>query len=86
MTKYFEKILSLIAWVEIVISIFLLGLIIAAIIYFTLPNKATLIICCVITIASLISSILIANHYWKNKKTLWLISRNSATPELETLE
>ena len=86
MTKYFEKIIALAAWLEIVISITLLGIIISAPIYLIFKTTISLIISCLIILISLITSILIANHYHKNKKTLWLISRNSASPELDDLE
>jgi ABC-type transport system involved in cytochrome c biogenesis permease subunit len=86
MSRFFEKTMGIIAWLQIVASPTLFALIISAIIYFQNPTQTNLIIGIAIIVLGLIVGILYANKIWKTKGTMWFVSQISATPELDNLD
>jgi len=81
--KLFELFTESIAWLQIVASPLLIGLIIGATIYFSKPSPARHVIGIIVTITGLIIGIIWATKQWKEKGTVWFISRIMATPELD---
>jgi hypothetical protein len=72
-----------IAWLQIVASPLLIGLIIGSLIYFPNPSRARLVLGSTIAVLGLVIGIIWATKQWKGKGTVWFISRVSATPELD---
>lgn len=83
MFRILEVIVESIGWLQIMISPFLLGIVIAAFIYFTNPSIWRLIIGIIIVIIGLVAGIALANKQWYGKGTIWFLSRTMATPELD---
>ncbi len=77
---------EVVGWLQIVLSLLILGLIIAAVLYFTNPSTLRFFIAFPIGFAGLIVGIVIANKACKSKGTIHAISTEMATPELNTLE
>jgi hypothetical protein len=82
----FEYFTEIVGWVQIVASPFLAGLIIGAIIYFSKPNRLTLLIAIVIAIIGLTMGVVWATRVWRKKGTMHFMSRVMATPELDKKE
>ncbi|MBC5863404.1 hypothetical protein [Flavobacterium turcicum] len=85
MHKVFEYIMEIIAWLQIVASPLLIGLGIAAFIYFPNPTETRMIIALLIAVLGLVTGIVWANRIWKSKGTMWFVSQISATPDLDNL-
>lgn len=85
MHRVFEYIMEIIGWLQIVASPLLIGLGIAAFIYFPNPTETRMIIAIIIAVLGLIIGIVWANRIWKTKGTIWFVSQVSATPELDNL-
>ena len=83
---FFDYLFEVIGWLQIVFSLLILGLIVGLIIYFSNPGTFRLLLGIAVTLAGLIAGIVIADKAWKNKGTIDLVSRVSATPELDNLE
>ena len=79
----FEYFFEIIGWLQIVASPLSAGLIIGAIIYFSKPNRTTLIIAIVIATIGLIIGVIWATKIWRKKGTMHFMSRIMATPEIE---
>jgi hypothetical protein len=75
--------IELIAWLQIVASPLLIGLIVGAIIYVSKPSKTSLVIGIVLTCIGLLIGIRWATKQWKGKGTTWFMSRINATPDLD---
>ena len=86
MFKVIEFIIEVIGWFRIVAGPFFLGLVIGAIVYFPDPTTIKLITGIGIAILGLCIGIYWAIKAWKNGGTIKLLSRISATPELDNLE
>lgn len=85
MHRVFEYIMEVIGWLQIVASPFLIGLGIAAFIYFPNPTETKLVIAIIVAVLGLIIGIFCANRIWKTKGTMWFVSQISATPDLDNL-
>lgn len=83
MFKVFEIIFEVIGWLKIVASPLLIGLGIAAIIYFPNQTPLMLVIAILVAVLGLVIGILWANHIWKKYGTMRFLSRIMATPELD---
>lgn len=83
MFKVFEIIFEVIGWLKIVASPLLIGLGVAAIIYFPNPTPLMLVIAILVAVLGLVIGILWANHIWKKYGTMRFLSRIMATPELD---
>jgi uncharacterized membrane protein (DUF485 family) len=84
--NFFEVLTEIFGWFQIVISFLLIGGMIGFLIYALSPNTLTLTIGITIAAAGLIFGIIYATKKWKGKGTVDLVSRVSATPELDDLE
>ncbi len=84
--SFFDYFTEVIGWVQIVASPLLLGLIIAAFIYFSNPTTWRLIIAIGVALLGLIVGIVFATRVWKKQGTIHFVSRIMATPELDDLE
>ena len=83
MHRVFEYIMEIIGWLQIVASPLLIGLGIAAFIYFPNPSETRLIIAIIVAVLGLVIGIVWANRIWKTKGTMWFVSQISATPDLD---
>lgn len=70
------------AWVQIMASPFLVGLVGGGIVYLAMRNTAGLIIGIVIASGGLLTGIIWATRVWRKKGTVNFMSRVMATPEL----
>jgi hypothetical protein len=84
MPKFFERVAEIVAWMQIVASPLLVGILIAAFVYFSEPSIDRFFIGIVIVFIALIVGIAWANKIKKTKGTIWFMSRMMATPELDT--
>lgn len=83
---FFEFTIEVFGWLQIVASPFLIGLVIAAIIYLSDPNTTRLIIAIAILLTGLIAGIVIATRIWKKQGTNHFMSGIMATPDLDNLD
>lgn len=80
----FEKSTEVIGGFQIFLSPLLIGILIAAIIYFPNPNNFTLIIAVAIVILGIVIGLILALRIYKSKEgTIHFISRTASTPEIE---
>ncbi|MCA6067066.1 hypothetical protein JI747_007740 [Chryseobacterium sp. RG1] len=80
----FEKSTEVIGGFQIFLSPLLIGILIAAIVYFPNPNNFTLIIAAVIIILGIIIGLILALRIYKSKEgTIHFISKTTSTPEIE---
>ena len=79
----FEKTTETIGWIQIFLSPFIIGLIIAAIIYFPNPNTFTLIIASAISALGFVIGARFASKIQKKEGTINFISKIDSTPELD---
>jgi hypothetical protein len=86
MSKLLERIAEIVAWMQIVASPLLVGIILAAFLYFSDPSIDRFFIGIVIVFIALIIGIAWANKIKKTKGTVWFMSRMMATPELDKLD
>lgn len=82
----FEHFIEIMGWLQIVASPFLATSIIGAIIYFSKPNTARLIIAIAIVLFGLILGIVWATKIWRTKGTTHFMSGIMATPDLDNKE
>lgn len=85
MKNLFESMTEAVAYVQILASPLLVGLVISSIIYFPNPGLTRFIIGIFIIAAALVVGIFLANKAWKGKGTVRTISRLNASPELDDL-
>ena len=86
MTKILEFITELKGWFQIVLSPFLIGLVIGAIIYFNKQDMIGLFIGIAVVALGLIIGIIMATKIWKKKGTMEFLSRVDASPDLDNLD
>ncbi|KIC61761.1 hypothetical protein [Chryseobacterium taiwanense] len=80
----FEKSTEVIGGFQIFLSPLLIGVLIAAIIYFPNPNNFTLIIAVAIVILGIVIGLILALRIYKSKEgTIHFISKTASTPEIE---
>lgn len=84
--KFIEWLTSFIAWLQIVASPLIVGLIIGFLVYKNYPTKTGFVIGISISTLGLIIGIIIATRIWKKRGTVDFISRVSASPELDNLD
>jgi hypothetical protein len=73
-------------WLQIVAAPLLIGLVVAAIIYYPNPTTTRLVLAIFAAALGLIVGIIWATKQWKGKGTIWLTSRTMSTPELDKQE
>ncbi|MCE3075214.1 hypothetical protein [Chryseobacterium gwangjuense] len=80
----FEKSTEVIGGFQIFLSPFLIGILIAAFVYFPNPNNLTLAIALAIVILGICIGLILALRIYKSKEgTIHFISSTSSTPEIE---
>jgi len=80
----FEETTEIIGWIQIFLSPFIVGFILAALIYIAFDSVFSLIISALIFITGTVAGIKIANNIYKSKNgTVHFVSRVSASPELD---
>lgn len=84
--KIVEWITSFFAWLQILASPLLIGLIIGFVIYKKYPTKTGLILSICIVLLSLLIGIIIATRIWKKKGTTNFISKIAASPDLDDVD
>ncbi len=84
--KIFEWLTSFIAWLQIVASPLIIGLIIGFFVYKNYPTKTGLIVSICISALGLITGIIVATRIWKKRGTVDFVSGISASPDLDNLE
>jgi hypothetical protein len=84
--RIFELITESMGWLQIVAAPLLIGLVVAAIIYYPNPTTTRLVLGIFAAALGLIVGIIWATKQWKGKGTIWLISRTMSTPELDKQE
>ena len=87
MLRIFEWITEAIGWFRIVLSPFLIGLALGAIVYFPNPSDLSFIIGVAIATLGLIIGIIWATSIYLSKGgTVWFLSRTMASPDLDEEE
>ncbi|RTY85908.1 hypothetical protein [Flavobacterium sp. GT3R68] len=81
--EIFEKISEIYAWLKIVFSFTMTGLIIGTIIYYLNQTIPILILGICISLFGFIFGLTFATKMWKGKGTMWFLSRVMASPELD---
>ena len=84
--KIFEWLTSFIAWIQIVASPLIVGVIMGFLVYLKYPTTTGLAVGILIATLSLIIGIIFATRIWKKSGTVDFISRVSASPELDNLD
>ncbi len=83
MQRIFDYLLEAIGWIRIIASPFLIGVVIAAIIYLPNPNSTRLVIAISLTVLGLIVGIMWASKVSKSGSTFTFVSRILGTPDLQ---
>lgn len=86
MFKFLEFLTEVIGWITIVFSPLCIGITIRAIIYYSEPNTTRLIYAFISTLVGLSIGIFWASKQWKEKGTMWFLSRTIASPDLDNLD
>ena len=86
MFKILEWTTEAIGWLQIFASPLLIGLGVGAFIYFPNPSTVRLIVGISVAILGLLIGVFWASKAWRTKGTVSLISRISATPELDNMD
>lgn len=80
---FFEQVLEVLGWLRIVLSPLLIGIIIAAFIYYSEPSTLRLVLALVVIALGLVIGIIWATRVWKKEGTMAFLSREIATPDLD---
>lgn len=81
--RFIQLVTQSIAWLQIVASPLIIGLIIGGIIYYSNPSIARLIIGIMVSLVGLVVGIKWATKKWKGKGTIEFMFKTMATPELD---
>ncbi len=84
--KIFEWLTSFIAWLQIVASPLIIGVIIGFVVYVKYPTRTRLVIGTLIATLGLIVGIIFATRIWRKHGTVNFMSRVSASPELNNVD
>lgn len=82
----FEFIIEVLGWIQIVASPLFIGVVIGFIVYLNIEGSNGLLIGISIAALGLIIGVIWATRAWRKKGTIELLSKLSATPELDDLE
>ncbi|MBP6310882.1 MAG: hypothetical protein KA408_01330 [Flavobacteriales bacterium] len=83
-TNWFDELTEIFGWIQIMFSPTLVGLALGGLYYLYSPDTIGKILGSTIAIIGLIIGIIWATKVKKKYGTIWFISRNMATPELDT--
>jgi hypothetical protein len=81
--KIGKWITSIIAWLQIVASPLLIGIVIGFIIYYNVPGKTGLVLAVVISTTGLIIGVIWACRVWKKRGTVEFILEISSSPDFD---
>jgi len=81
--NFFEFLTEGLAWLQIVASPLALAAILGFTIYISKPSTTRLVIAIAITLIGLIGGMILATRVWRKRGTADLMSKVSATPELD---
>jgi hypothetical protein len=84
--NFFESMMEVFGWVQIVASPLSLGIVIGAIIYLSQPNSTRLAIAVSAASIGLIIGIIWATRVWKRDGTMRFLSRTMETPDIDDEE
>ncbi|HVX25152.1 MAG TPA: hypothetical protein VHB70_02325 [Parafilimonas sp.] len=84
--KIFQWFISFLAWLQIVASPLIVGLVISFFVYKNNPNKTGLIWSILISAVSLIIGIIIATRIGKKHGTVDFVSKISSSPDFDKLD
>lgn len=84
--KVLEFITEILGWVQIVALPALVGIVIGALIIYPNPTMIRLVFGVITAALGVAVGVLWATKQWKGKGTMWLISRTTASPELDRTE
>jgi hypothetical protein len=74
---------SILAWLQIVASPLLIGIVIGFIIYYNIPGKTGLFVAVVISATGLIIGVIWACRVWKKRGTVEFISEITSSPDFD---
>jgi hypothetical protein len=83
--KMAKWITSIIAWLQIVVSPLLIGIVIGFIIYYCMPDLTGLVLGIVISAVGLIIGIIWASRVWKRRGTVEFMSEILSSPDFDKL-
>ncbi|WP_124643146.1 MULTISPECIES: hypothetical protein [Amniculibacterium] len=81
--QLFRLFTEAIAWLRIVASPLLIGLILGTLTYLYNPNKVTFVLGLLLSILGLVIGILWANKQWRGKGAVWFMSWVTSTQDLK---
>ncbi len=84
--KTIEFLLKILAWLAIVISLLLVGVIIAGILYLSIPGRLGAGLAIGVIVLDLVFGIVYATRIWNREGTLNFIGRIRATPGLDNYD
>ena len=84
--SFFEYLMEIAGWIQIVFSPLLAGVIVGGIVYLAIGGTVGMILGILVAIIGLIIGIIWANKIWKKTGTIHFISRVNASPELDNLD
>lgn len=84
--SFFEYLMEIAGWIQIVFSPLLAGIIVGGIVYFAIGGTVGIIFGILIATIGLGIGIVWANKIWKKTGTVHFISRVNASPELDNLD
>lgn len=83
--RFLELLIESIAWLQIVASPLLIGVIIGAFIYFSKPTMNRLVISIIIALIGLVIGVVWATKKWRGKGALQFISQVIASSDLDNI-
>ena len=84
--SFFEYLMEIAGWIQIVSSPLLAGVIVGGIVYLAIGDTVGIILGILVAAIGLIIGIVWANKIWKKTGTIHFISRVNASPELDNLD
>ncbi|RYE52164.1 MAG: hypothetical protein EOP48_17030 [Sphingobacteriales bacterium] len=84
--SFFELLLEVFGWIQIVASPLLLGIVIGLLLFLADPGGFGTVIGILVAVIGFIIGIIWATRIWKRKGTMNFMSRIMASPELDELE
>lgn len=84
--SFFELLTEISAWLQIVASPLLAGLVLGFLIYISVPYTTGIVMGLLVALVGLVIGIVWATRVWKKRGTVHFMSRIMATPELDKLD
>jgi hypothetical protein len=80
---FFDTITEIIGWLQIAASPTIIGMVMAAVIYYVMPGSTGLVIAIIVAGLGLITGIIWATKVWIKKGTINFMAKNLSTPEID---